>query len=72
LEDIGGLLGKYKKNMSYYFIEDFPQSPFSSDFFVQNQSMYSNIPPPLDGQMQMAVSLLGYIAYSVSTLPFGM
>jgi hypothetical protein len=30
--------------------------------------MYTNLPPPLDGQMQMAVSLLGYIASLVGTI----
>ncbi len=33
-----------------------------SDFSVQNQVMYSNLLPPLDGQMQTAVSHLVYKA----------
>jgi hypothetical protein len=42
------------------------KAPIPLDFSVQNQVMYSNLPPPLDGQMQMADSLLVYIASFVS------
>jgi hypothetical protein len=38
------------------------KAPIPFDFSVQNQVMYSNLPPPLDRQMQRAVSLLVYEA----------
>jgi hypothetical protein len=45
------------------FIRELPSKPLiPSDYSVQNQLMNTNLPPPLDGQMQMVVSFLGYIA----------
>jgi hypothetical protein len=41
------------------------------DFSVQNQVVYSNLPPPLDGQIQTAVSLLVYKASLVRTAVTG-
>jgi hypothetical protein len=58
-EDIRGLSGKYKKNMSCSLRG---LTVFLSDYSVQNQLMNTNLPPPQDRQMQMAVSLLGYKA----------
>jgi hypothetical protein len=54
-QDIRGLLGKYKL---------FPwrtslKAPIPPNFSVQNQLVHSNLPLPLDGQMQTGVSLPG-------------
>jgi hypothetical protein len=54
-QDIRGLLGKYKL---------FPwrislKASIPPNFSVQNQLVYSNLPLPLDGQMQTGVSLPG-------------
>jgi hypothetical protein len=44
------------------------KAPIPSDYSVQKQLMYTNLPPPLIGQIQTAVSLLGYKASLVETV----
>jgi hypothetical protein len=68
LEGISGLLGKCKDNMGWS-LGGLSSKPLF--YSVQNQFMYSNLPPPLDGQMQRAVSLLGYTASLVSRVGVG-
>ena len=52
-----------------YFVRGLPSKPLSPPTIsVQNQLMYTNLPPPLDGQMQTAVSLLVYEASLVEVL----
>ncbi len=45
------------------------KAPILCNFSVQNQVMYSKLPPPLEGQMQTAVSLLVYKASLGTALP---
>ncbi len=66
-KDLRGLSGKYKMNKSY-FLRISLKAPIPSDFSVQNQVKYSNLPPPLDGQIQTAVSILVYRASLVYIL----
>jgi hypothetical protein len=58
LEDIRGFWGNIKIICVVPWRISF-KAPIPSDYSVQNQFMYSNLLPSLDGQMQMAVSLLG-------------
>jgi hypothetical protein len=44
-----------------YFVRGLPSNPLSPlTILVQKQLMYTNLLPPLDRQIQTAVSLLGY------------